>query len=273
MKISLAYTLARSVWQYYNSDWMGSGWTSNTIHFMLETFSTSNHSYIDVSKPCFTVQFQTATGIIPEYDGSKGVVHPHPRVVALGMLLVHVANTSYDEDTAAVLETHACEANKRYAKGRRALRDQNWPDFGIADAARQRLRTDYKTATESCFDRMIFRDIQSSQSGADQVEEHRRILYERVVCPLEEIIGDMGWMHSLDKIDVIKFGKMTNRDEESYHQPKSALLSYNISRAAVLENGSVIESVQQPRHRISPPCSNAAFFDDDLPPDGHTSKL
>jgi hypothetical protein len=30
-KIGLAYTLARSVWQYYDSEWMGSGWTCKTI--------------------------------------------------------------------------------------------------------------------------------------------------------------------------------------------------------------------------------------------------
>lgn len=36
MKCVLAYTLARSIWQYYDSNWTMASWTYESIHFMME---------------------------------------------------------------------------------------------------------------------------------------------------------------------------------------------------------------------------------------------
>jgi hypothetical protein len=35
-RIVIAYILARSVWQYYNTDWLNALWTTDNIHFMIE---------------------------------------------------------------------------------------------------------------------------------------------------------------------------------------------------------------------------------------------
>jgi hypothetical protein len=38
MKGTLAYILARSIWQFYDSAWMNTKWTSDSIYFMRESY-------------------------------------------------------------------------------------------------------------------------------------------------------------------------------------------------------------------------------------------
>lgn len=269
MKISLAYTLARSVWQYYDSDWMGSGWTCKTIHFMLEKSTDVKWSYVDASKPCFTVQFQSTNDTIPECYEIPDVVHRYPRALALGMLLIDIARKSYDEGIAAVEQTQQYRANTDYLTGWRFIKnDPNWPYLGTADLARQRLRMVYKAATQRCFEKDIFKDVPGSTNVLDrsvEKEEHRKILYEKVVWPLEGIIADMGWTCSLDKSVAIKFDEANTHASRLPKQSSSALLGTNITRLLV-PGGSL--PFQGHDNSVG---FNAALFDDEMPLDGHTS--
>lgn len=274
MKINLAYTLARSIWQYYDSDWMGSPWTCETIHFMLEGSHLSRQSCIDATKPSCTVHFQAGAERLPERYNIP-VIHKYPRVLALGMLLIDIGRTPYEQGSLAVATTQVERVNTDYMWGRRiSERDPKWPDLGIADAARQRLRTVYKTATQSCFDKNIFGDAlvpASPKDGSVDVEEHRRILYERVVWPLEEIIADTGWTHSLDHIEAIPWiheavSHGLRASEKIDPTPPTTSKARSPTRQSASKG-----SMQSDQH-YHPERRNVVLFDDEMPPDGHSTE-
>jgi hypothetical protein len=274
MKIGLAYTLARSVWQYYDSEWMGSGWTCDTIHFMLEDPSGSMHPCVHSSKPCFTVRFQGNTQGVPKHCDLPGVVHKHPRVLALGMLLVDIARIPYEDRSPATAQTQQQKANTDYMRGRHFCeRDQSWPDLGTADAARLRLRTVYKVATQSCFDKNTFKKTPSSpcpRDEGDEVEEHRKILYERVVFPLEEIIHEMGWADSLGHVDAIEVEESSLRESTSSPRYCSSPSDQSRTRSPAPQRASLLSS--PPRRQDISAYHKATLFDDEIPMDGHTPK-
>ncbi|KAH7073373.1 hypothetical protein FB567DRAFT_198471 [Paraphoma chrysanthemicola] len=274
MKIGLAFTLARSVWQYYHSDWMGSGWTCKTIHFMLEHSMDSMHSCVHASKPCFTVLFHSATQNLPVRYGLPDVNHKHPRVLALGMLLIDIARTSYKDSVSTTGQTQQQKANTDHYRGRYICeRDPSWPDLGTADVARLRLRAVYKAATQSCFDMNIFKDVTSSTSPKDkslEAEEHRKILYERVVWPLEDIIDEMGWTHSLGHIDAIKFDEAVMPESTLHEDSSSAPSKLERARSPAMKRArgesSLLQQPDNPEHH------KVALFDDEMPTDGHTQQ-
>ena len=272
MKVALAYTLARSVWQYYDSEWMGSGWTCKTIHFMLEGSTDSKHSCVHASKPCFTVQFQSGTQGLPQRYDLPQIIHKYPRVLALGMLLVDIARTSYDGGISKKGQTQQQRANTEYMMGRTICeKDQSWPDLGTADAARQHLRTVYKTATQSCFDKNIFKEVQSASGPKDksvEAEEHRKILYERVVWPLEDIIDEMGWTQSIGQIDAIKFEEALQPNSTSPQRASSAPLSHDRSHSPAMQRARSASSKLQ--QQDIPEYHKSALFDDESLTQGHT---
>jgi hypothetical protein len=272
MKIGLAYTLARSVWQYYNSDWMGSGWNCDTIHFMLENSMNPMHSCFHASKPCFTVRFQSTAQSLPERYDLPMIIHKYPRMLALGILLIDLARASYEEGSPTTSQTQQQKANTDYMRGRYVCeRDQSWPDLGTADAARLRLRTVYKAATQSCFDINVFKNVSSSSiptDESDEAEEHRKILYEKVVSPLEDIIDEMGWTDTLGHVEAIKFDDTVLLESASSIRTRSALYTQERARSSAQQRTSRHSS--QSREQHSPVHHKASLFDDEMPMDGHT---
>jgi hypothetical protein len=273
MKIGLAYTLARSVWQYYDSEWMGSGWTCDTIHFMLEDSMGLMYSCVHSSKPCFTVQFQSSTQNLPVCYDLPLVIHKFPRVLALGILLVDIARASYEDDRSSTTsQTQQQKANTDYMRGRYFCeKDRSWPDLGTADAARLRVRTVYKAATQSCFDINTFKNISSSTGLIDnsaEAEEHRRILYEKVVFPLEDIIDEMGWTDSLGHVDTIKFDEAVLHKSTSIRKSRLSPSEQERARSPASQRASGPSLLS--RRQDSPAYPNAALFDDEMPIEGYT---
>jgi hypothetical protein len=274
MKMSLAFTLAQSVWQYYDSDWMRTSWTPETIQFMLERSAQGNHPSVYIHKPCFYVRFQDSTECIPERFDIQNIVHKYPRLLGLGLLLVNIGRTSYLEGSSNRTQNEVEKRNDDYMTGWLTIeRDQDWPDLGSADAARLRLRTVYKAVTQSCFDMNIFRDVPSSTNPRDEsveIEEHRKILYERVVWPLQKIIDEMGWTHSLGHIDAIKFDNAVLPNltsSQNYHQ-----IPFHQNRAlsAAMQRLSGGSSLLQRQDSLA--YHKAALFDDEMPVEGHTQQ-
>lgn len=266
-KVGLAYTLARSVWQYYDSEWMGSGWTSKNIHFMLESSDDFMHSCVYASKPCLTVQFQSRTESLPERWTLPGILHRYPRVLALGTLLVEIAHASYDGEIPTISHTQVHKANNEYMKGRKTCySNPSWPDLGTADAARLRLRTVYKTATQSCFD---FKNVISSTNPEDigiETEKHRKDLYEKVVEPLEDIIDEMGWTHSLTHIEAIEFNEANSPANST---PKLCTTPFVNDRSwfAAMQRASSDSPRLQRQDNLE--YHETVLFDDGMPVAGH----
>ena len=276
MKINLAYTIARSVWQYYDSDWMGSGWTSRNIHFMLERSKRSDHSYVNSSAPCLAAEFQNTQDTIPVYHGISHLIHRYPRVLFLGMLLIDIAHSSYEDEIMDANQTQQYKANKDYLKGLDILKnDSQWPALGTDDAARSDVRGAYRAATESCFDLKIFKSdtTSSSSSIADVgVKEHREILYERVVWPLEEIIADMRWTESLSELNAIEMNLASAQDLIKSRRLDPVPLYEAASRVSLPKGSGVRKASSRSRRTVNSAYHDSALFDDEIQSDDGTGK-
>lgn len=95
MKIVLAYILARSVWQFYSSEWMKTRWLTNSIHFMPENGKElgAKHEALFACKPCFAFQFGENDRGFTEYVSGL-VLHRYPRILALGISLIEIGQHS-----------------------------------------------------------------------------------------------------------------------------------------------------------------------------------
>lgn len=136
MRIVLAYILAHSFWQFYNSDWMKTRWTSDFIHFMLEKSlddeGDTKQPKIKACNPCYSFRFNEFDSNFTEYCVALRIRHRYPRILALGILLVEIGgeaplpevNTGLSQDQSLVLKI-----NNDWATGKRVLKKRRWPNF------------------------------------------------------------------------------------------------------------------------------------------------
>ncbi|OQE82071.1 hypothetical protein PENNAL_c0038G02092 [Penicillium nalgiovense] len=93
MKVVLAYIIVYSVWKYYDSDWMKTKWTSETIQFMKESRNnecSEERPKLFTWKLYLSVQFNNEDPNCHEFNKIIGGVHDYPRTRALGILLVEI---------------------------------------------------------------------------------------------------------------------------------------------------------------------------------------
>ncbi len=201
MKIVLAYILARSVWQFYNSDWMKTKWTSETIQFMPERDPAQK---LYACKPCFAVQFDDAGDDFAEYCALYSVIHRYPRVLALGVLLIDIGRKTYLVHAPSEAVPLQRKINDDYVMAKKAFEDSSWPAFdGLTNKI---VAKRYKAVVGNCFNRELFSratfDSKGTNLSSEQgVEERRAILYERVVYPLHILLTGMGWTDALRNIE------------------------------------------------------------------------
>ncbi|RSL98206.1 hypothetical protein CDV31_012691 [Fusarium ambrosium] len=201
MKAWLAYILAQSVWQFYDSDWMKTRWTSETIQFMSEYSSPpcKDKTNVFASKPYISVRFGDNDPDACESSSTFNELHRHPRVRALGIMLVEIgigsplprAEEDYDDQS---------EIGKINADWLRARQysdlEKPWPNFDYSK---------YRTAVKSCLDQDIFATSPfmpnaSSKELADGLKKRRKTLYDCVVLPLEQLLQGTGWKDELQNI-------------------------------------------------------------------------
>lgn len=196
-KCILAYTLARSVWQYYGSDWMNTPWTHENIHF-LDDHGSRNQAAAKpfyCCRPYLVPQFAKAESDIPEFCEGDSVMHKYPKVLALGILLIEIAkgelleackiSRSYDNDS---INEHFISA---------------WSSLTHGILGEDDDYTTYKDAVKKCLDFDLFVDapyIPGESRPEESLKERRAILYAKVVSPLRKLLEGTGWLSELDEI-------------------------------------------------------------------------
>lgn len=107
LKLLLSYLLAKAVWQFYDSDWMSSQWTKDSIHFMRERVNGSSEGSEIITlihKPYFATKLQPPTSTAActfghsNRSADKGeflerfptATHCHPKILALGIMLLEI---------------------------------------------------------------------------------------------------------------------------------------------------------------------------------------
>ncbi|KAF5009794.1 hypothetical protein FDECE_4001 [Fusarium decemcellulare] len=94
MKYLLSYLLAKSVWQFYNTNWMGKEWTKDSIHFMYERRKTANDAGIYLNEPFISAYFDPDL----RTDDARFRPHKFPKIKALGIILLEIELGTVIED-------------------------------------------------------------------------------------------------------------------------------------------------------------------------------
>lgn len=144
-RFALAYILAQSMWQYYDSDWTSTLWSKHSIQFMSET------DELIKCQPCFTATFFDVSNYSPEYFQELYATHRYPRILSLGTLLVQIGYGSHDPNKSRRPDNSVSTPNINFetSSAITAEDDENWPYF---NAAANSYRVLYKKATMACFD-------------------------------------------------------------------------------------------------------------------------
>lgn len=176
VKIILAYTIARSVWQYYNSYWMISPWTHENIHFLQE-----RNQATDNVKPhmFFVTRLMAQQRDLPDFHSGDDLVHIYPNILALGVVLIEIATGKPFEPDSPAYVWDETTLNSYY----------DWAYTTTKSGElRQAVGVIYEGVVNSCLDDEAFRDGPVDLSNHSESSDCRRLrLFERVVAPLEEL--------------------------------------------------------------------------------------
>jgi hypothetical protein len=188
MKTLLSFLLARSVWQFYHSDWMKDGWSKETVHFMLEHRPPISR-VIFINEPFLRARFKRplVDQTTPKPERPMFTTHMYPKVLALGVMLLEVELGRPIEEFRSPDSHNLDETNALHLAACNALNDETvWPPAAAF--------TDIKNVIEIC----ITPDI--DRLGTNQ-KEVRHQLYQHVVAILEGFF-QRAWEHTPDKCKV-----------------------------------------------------------------------
>ncbi|KAF7554299.1 hypothetical protein G7Z17_g2996 [Cylindrodendrum hubeiense] len=161
-QLALAYCIALTVWQYYDTHWMHIPFSREQIHIVKEerklTFPyVAPHHWSNDSKSHERLKHQF-----------MGFVYP--KVMALGILLIEICQQSPFSDR-----------DQRDLSG--DLIFHNYSNFyELIRGFQQKWLPDYVEVVKKCFERTLFKETETWD-----VESRRQILFEQIVVPLERL--------------------------------------------------------------------------------------
>ncbi len=246
IRLRLAYSVARSMWLYYNSDWMEKPWTSDSIHFMPEANSNRDESSFwsipNTSNPCFALEFDSSKDSCPETHEVRFTLHKYPRVRALGNLLLELGRGHCARGAAipnqpdpSVRDGIAKAINHECTQALKTIEERNWPDFDIRDKDQVNI---YKEAVKSCFkilklfnERALFDSLLNSDEKRDkevvdiksidelpmdvQIKLRREFLYQKVVAPLEKLLQNAEIVKSAVNLEIANTAAISGATTET----------------------------------------------------------
>ncbi|KAI0401131.1 hypothetical protein F4802DRAFT_619154 [Xylaria palmicola] len=217
-KLLVAYILAKSIWQFYHSDFISVRWTTETIQFFREEGEEGDEGEPSVDwTPYYAFSFDR----ISERDSMERLppgklLHRYPRVLELGAILYELGRkrlpggqrkSPTPKSPINHLEPPTLEKriNTAASTVRRGVRKREWPAIGLRDVG---ALEDYRMIVANCVSENLFRPDpqEESQSNSTQslqktseeleeeltVEERRAILFKKVVEPLKQVLYSAG---------------------------------------------------------------------------------
>ncbi|EXJ69231.1 uncharacterized protein A1O5_07267 [Cladophialophora psammophila CBS 110553] len=198
MKVILAYIIARSAWEFYDSDWMSRSWTAEDIHFMQELACDNDdvEPLIFINRPYLAVRREDASIIESETSSVIGQIHRYPRILALGMMLIEIGT---GRRARSLFSNYHENLNSDWHSARQFLsKTVPWDGF------------DYRAfwdATRNCVNNKLFLKGPIARIGGHtlvDIEARRRIIFEDVVTPLGDLLSGTGWIHDICTVGSMK---------------------------------------------------------------------
>lgn len=164
---ALAVVLAHSILHYCESPWVSNSWNKEHVNF----FATINGP--DLMRPYLSTQFEAFT-TSPEETSDTLYKHPSPALLSLGILLLELHLSKPIESLWELDDTQD------------GMEDIN-TNWITAEKQLEKMGDDlyegYRNAIQACLN-IDYVDDEDSLSLDD--EGFRRLVYERVVVPLED---------------------------------------------------------------------------------------
>nr|RBQ96670.1 hypothetical protein FVER53263_11628 [Fusarium verticillioides] len=205
-KLLLAYILAKSLWQFYDSDLMGVRWTTETIQLFRERGDDDDEGEAGIHwAPYYTFSFAGPA----EPDSVERLplgqfLHRYPRVLALGAILYDLGwgrRGMAPALPASPVEPPTLERiiNDTTSRVRRGMRSGKPPDIGLRDI---QILEDYRLVVANCLSDNLFtpnrmRGVLKSPEELEEeltIEERRAILFKKVIIPLKKVVQATGWI-------------------------------------------------------------------------------
>lgn len=158
-KLLLSYLLAKAVWRFYESDWMTPHWTKDVIHFMrqkLDFVSNSHETLISIHMPHFRTEVRSSwfhhspseepsddLGLLERFPPDKG--HPHPKVRALGILLLEIQLGRRNED---IYKESTQMQNSDSFDATRIINSPSWKEGRTYEALKDMIHICIRGATD-----------------------------------------------------------------------------------------------------------------------------
>ncbi|GKZ34748.1 hypothetical protein AbraIFM66950_005104 [Aspergillus brasiliensis] len=177
-KSHLAYTVAKSVWQYYNSPWMMTPWTHESIQLLFEEAGLTGQ---ERPHPYLTTRIARAIVKSRDFYDAHDLMHQYPHILALGILLIEIGikqPLTSDECPPPLSET---VVNDYYTRAWTTAQRSNLSD---------RVHSLYEEAVNNCLNPEPFNAYSIQQGGeAAQIKARQDVLYEKIVLPLKRLSG------------------------------------------------------------------------------------
>jgi hypothetical protein len=243
-KLLIAYILAKSVWQFYESDLMGVRWTTESIQLFRERENEDDDDEGGIDwAPYVTFSFEQITETESMERLPPGqFLHRYPRVLALGALLYELGRKRRPKKQAKSFPTTSSTPplepptlekmiNATAGRIRRGVQSEAWPDIKLKDI--QTLEN-YRVIVTNCVSERLFMPSPSegSQKSLPELEEEltigerRAMLFQKVIKPLKKLVQSTGWVDSSGNIhrSKVKGAAARRKEEADIHDPRSAAL-------------------------------------------------
>jgi hypothetical protein len=204
MRLLLSITLARAVWQFYDSDWMIQEWDKEQIHFVYTCKDGTPIGQLYASKPFFSMQ----ANVREAQDSAKGRIHKFPKILSLGVMLLEIELdlTIESQRRQEHLRSNGEPNNNTNHTTAHLLfeNDQLWADRETYDI--------HKAVIGECIMAERFESCTNS-------DEERDMLLERIVNPLQKLLK-VAWP-SLDEgsLGPMKLEPKTSNANHGLPQP------------------------------------------------------
>ena len=232
-KLIVAYILAKSVWHYYNTDWLNVVWTTDNIHFMIEEREGNQPEELTLNPARLYLAFaddETAKILTPE-SVDCCANHRYPRMLALGVILVELfcekpRHSRRDNGTLDAFLNNSLHDNLR------AMNKPSWPHLDLDATYQAHIRA----AVAVCFGWERLESATSQSSDLTQAFHVRRdLLWDEVVsrlqrtCRVLRLVDETGAVihgdsHTLDRIALYRTSFQQKRTVPATQAPESSSL-------------------------------------------------
>lgn len=226
-KVILAYTIAQAYHHFYDSDLMRIKWTSEAIWFMPPTMERDEIPL----RPYLIFPFGTRDDPEDDFVDNARLVHQHPRILAIGILLQEIGLSRPFQSIPQRNSISQANCDHKIADNRlRELKEQKWEGFthkSVFDKAveyciregkllvdRQNRLRPVGTATD-----LLAKALPETQYG---VLVRRQKFYKNVVLPLKWL-AETGFRHQIGSKLCIR--RNPRADDLSTELPNTELLN------------------------------------------------